>query len=626
MSTFQNNSKFCINQGGNLTPFTKLQRGCRQGDPLSSYIFLLCVEILSHRLKQNPFVKGIVIEDLPILISQYADDTSLILDGSESSLKAAMSELKIFANISGLKVNIEKTQVVWIGSEKFSKKILCPHWKLQWGITRFSLLGTIFDVDLHKITKLNFDKKIVKLKQILSMWSKRKLTPFGRLTIIKSLLISQFNHHFIALPSPDKNYISKINTELYNYLWNSKIDKIKRDIVIKEYINGGLKMINLVAFIKSLKLSWIRRLYTGEGKWKNIIECEIDTFKLTSCGPTYIKFCKDRTNNLFWKDVFDAWLTLITKENSINADNLLLMPIWYNEKILIENKPIFWTNWYKKGILVVNDIWNNGSFFTYDEFKERFDFNCNYVQYFSVISAIKKIMRNVNFDLTQSKVSYPYIPLHLHTILKQIKGTKNIYKSLNTNNTLPTSQRKWSFFNFDQSTWNSIYILPFRVTKDPKLQWLQYRINHYILTTNKYLHKIGLTESSQCSFCHSQPETILHILWECDKVQVLINNLKIIIELKNIPFCTITKEAFIFGLHDQKDTSANVNNLILLTVKSYIYRMRCLNQNLSIVGLLKDIKQNFQVQEAILKQNVTNQNILNHWRIWGALLESLNTF
>ncbi len=44
--------------------------------------------------------------------------TSLALDGSESSLNNTLKELKTFENISGLKVNFEKTHVVWIGKKK----------------------------------------------------------------------------------------------------------------------------------------------------------------------------------------------------------------------------------------------------------------------------------------------------------------------------------------------------------------------------------------------------------------------------------------------------------------------------------------------------------------------------
>jgi len=116
------------------------------------------------------------------------------------------------------------------------------------GKTSFNLPGIEFDVDLHKIVTLNYDKKLTKIKRILENWSKRLLTPIGKITVIKTLLISQLNHLFISLPNPDNNYILKLNKILYNFIWNGKTDRVKSDILIKDF-EGGLKMVELESFI-----------------------------------------------------------------------------------------------------------------------------------------------------------------------------------------------------------------------------------------------------------------------------------------------------------------------------------------------------------------------------------------
>ncbi len=233
------NSKSAVNQGGNLSNFFDIERGCRQGDPIAPYIFVLCAEILAIRIRNNLKIKGIQIDDTPILLSQYADDTSLILDGTKKSLEEAIDELSRFKKISGLKMNVNKTQVIWLGSKKYSDEIISPDLNLQWGNQSFTLLGIEYHVDLNKILRLNYDKKLVKLKSIIKTWNRRNLTPIGKIYIIKSLLISQFNHLFIALPNPDDNLIKKINTELFNFLWKSKTDKLKREIVVKNILRGA---------------------------------------------------------------------------------------------------------------------------------------------------------------------------------------------------------------------------------------------------------------------------------------------------------------------------------------------------------------------------------------------------
>ena len=206
VKTLHANARSSVNIGGNLSSFFKIHKGCRQGDPIASYIFILCVEILAIRLRNNINVKGINIDNCPILISQFADDTSLVLDGTESSLKETLNELNSFAKISGLNINTNKTQPIWIGSMKQSNIRYLPELGLQWGRDKFILLGIDFSVNLHEIPKINYDKKLIKLKSLIKTWEKRILTPIGRIHIIKSLLISQFNHLFISLPSPDDNF------------------------------------------------------------------------------------------------------------------------------------------------------------------------------------------------------------------------------------------------------------------------------------------------------------------------------------------------------------------------------------------------------------------------------------
>ena len=68
----------------------------RQGDPLSPYLFIIGVELLSLKLKRNPDIQGITINDDETLLSQYADDTFLILDGREISLKETLSYFESF--------------------------------------------------------------------------------------------------------------------------------------------------------------------------------------------------------------------------------------------------------------------------------------------------------------------------------------------------------------------------------------------------------------------------------------------------------------------------------------------------------------------------------------------------
>ena len=70
-----------------------LERGCPQGDPISPYLFVLGVQILNTLVKRNEDIQGVTIEGQEYIITQYADDTEFILNGSENSLQASLDTL-----------------------------------------------------------------------------------------------------------------------------------------------------------------------------------------------------------------------------------------------------------------------------------------------------------------------------------------------------------------------------------------------------------------------------------------------------------------------------------------------------------------------------------------------------
>ena len=131
--------------------------------------------------------------------------------------KAALNILEIFGSISGLKVNTEKTQIVWIGKKKHSKeKIACKSY--TWTtVTNFKLLGIIFSVDLDKCPELNYSVKKAKIKESISQWNKRYLTPLGKVTVIKTFLMSKINHLFTTLPDPKEKFINEINDIFFKF-------------------------------------------------------------------------------------------------------------------------------------------------------------------------------------------------------------------------------------------------------------------------------------------------------------------------------------------------------------------------------------------------------------------------
>lgn len=101
-----------------------------------------------------------------------------------------------------------------------------------------------------------FPEKIERVKNILSSWSARRLTLLGKITIIKALAVSQIVHVLTSLPT-HQGALKEIDTLLYDFLWESKGDKLKRTQMINDYDKGGLKMIDIQSFNKLLNKKWV---------------------------------------------------------------------------------------------------------------------------------------------------------------------------------------------------------------------------------------------------------------------------------------------------------------------------------------------------------------------------------
>ena len=105
----------CIINDGFASPFFNLNRGVRQGCPLSGLLFLVGIEMLNLAIQANPDIKGFNVGKKQIKITLYADDTTIFVKDL-SLVTALLDTLENFKNCSGLERNKSKTEAMWLGS------------------------------------------------------------------------------------------------------------------------------------------------------------------------------------------------------------------------------------------------------------------------------------------------------------------------------------------------------------------------------------------------------------------------------------------------------------------------------------------------------------------------------
>ena len=254
----QTNSTSRVEQNGFLSDPIELERGCRQGDPISPYVFVLCAEILSHVVRENGDIRGIVLHGRESKVSQYADDTTMLLREDLQTITNIVRVLKWFKSVSGLDINKEKTKVVKLGALRDSNIPWQGKFGFNWS-NKFEILGIHYNMNkFNEITDLNIQRKLGEIQQLIRIWSTCNFTPYGKVTIIKSLLISKITHMLLSLPSPSSSCINDLNNTFSKFLWSGKPPKWRKEILEGEIFHCGLKLHNLTLFDKSLKLSWLK--------------------------------------------------------------------------------------------------------------------------------------------------------------------------------------------------------------------------------------------------------------------------------------------------------------------------------------------------------------------------------
>ena len=216
---------------------------------------------------------------------------------------------------------------------------MCKNISLEWTDELFSLLGIKFSTNLKYITELNFSDRLNDIQNGISMWKKRNLTVLGKIAVVKTILLSKLKHIFISLPSPSK----ALETIFYNYIWGSKTDRVSRNQLVKDYKEGGCRMVQIDSFIKSLKLSWIRRIFYSEASWKSLFFAmyKTDQNKLGSFGNYYPIKLTNNLKNDFWKETLLTYSELQSAFICDKNQDILSSSLWYNDNIKIDNTPVF---------------------------------------------------------------------------------------------------------------------------------------------------------------------------------------------------------------------------------------------------------------------------------------------
>ena len=219
---YEQNS-FCIKNNGYLSKESTMERGVRQGCAVSALLFILALEFLAEDIRKKENIKGIKLYRKESYISLYADDITLTLN-DEISVLNALETITNLSTVSGLKLNINKCEGLWLGSFSNNPNIFQ---NIKFNHGPIKCLGLYIDRNMEDCQTLNWDQKLAGIEELLLKWGSRKLTLFGKVQIINLLALPKLTYFFSILPV-SMALIHKIEKILLFFLWG-KNHKVKKN-------------------------------------------------------------------------------------------------------------------------------------------------------------------------------------------------------------------------------------------------------------------------------------------------------------------------------------------------------------------------------------------------------------
>ena len=254
--------QFSVLVNGSPTDFFGSSRGLRQEDPLSPLLFLVMMEVFSRMVKRMEGVgllngfkadgrrgKGECVSHL-----LFTDGTILFCDAEVEQVLHVRLLLLCFQDVTGLKVNIAKSELVPIG-EVNNVHVLAEILGCRVRALPMTYLGMPLRPS-HKSPSI-WNPILEKIQQKLTGWKKLYLSKGGRLTLLKSTL-SSLPTYFLSLFIIPTHVANKIEKLQRDFLWGDPKTHLlgwKKICMLKA--NGGLGIRKLTTFNKPLLGKWL---------------------------------------------------------------------------------------------------------------------------------------------------------------------------------------------------------------------------------------------------------------------------------------------------------------------------------------------------------------------------------
>jgi hypothetical protein len=355
VQTYMKSNSANILYANNRSTKVRIQRGLRQGDPMSPYLFNLAFDPLLYMISKR--IEGLkVSKNKNISCMAFADDLITFIS-SKKEERTLLKCIEAFSSATGATFNKEKTIWIPINNPEWSKE----RWKPE--TSPFRHLGYWFNKEGIDI-KTNEEKLITMIKRTSQKICKANLSVIGAARAVNVFMLSIPNHWSRVVPFT-KGFMGEIKKIANNTIWFPNQPRRKLEIAQKRTEEGGLDVV------------------------KYQIKYKINLLK--GLGEMLI----DNNNSHPWKKDLIESLTQVLR-NQAGRNNIFIWKRLQHPKLSFKNTEKYWRQ--------VHENWK--------EIKLEANLPNNYNEYWTPeIRILGQTLENIG-EIYKSKICEPYIEIY----------------------------------------------------------------------------------------------------------------------------------------------------------------------------------------------------------------------
>lgn len=232
-----------------------INRGVRQGCPLSPLLYVLFIEPLARFIAHHKGIRGLSLPGsggLTVKFLQYADDATCIAS-CPRDVKEFFAVMQLFEKASGASLNLSKTCGLKLG-DFVGRKLPAS---IQWSDVCIRITGVVFGSSYS--VNSNWQAKLEKAESRLRDWGGRHLTVTGKVRVLNTVVFPLF--YFLAPVFPVPDYVvSKVEKMSFNFLWSGKTELVARKVLVLNKEEGGLGLDDFSIKLQALLVKPILRI------------------------------------------------------------------------------------------------------------------------------------------------------------------------------------------------------------------------------------------------------------------------------------------------------------------------------------------------------------------------------